>query len=1063
MPVIAAILFEFTLRELQLRAGRADRRLAALRWLHPAERVRVQLRLAADDHISAEAATRRVRIDLAARRLYQLRRALLAQGRAARPEGMAARHVRLAEHRAHAALIRAGFADQAIAVQVLRQVQVFTRTRDLARLDYTTAEAAQAAIAALITSGPPAEPPGPLVMPPGPAMPGADQDGISRNPASGINGTAAGQVLRAGPGPGVAAARAPQAAAAGRDQRSGGRQPGPGPGRPAHRRRHSHRRRCEAERRAAQPESARRPAPPRRSPCRQPRPAVAAGRSRRPGRKRPASGRPVMPVRLPGQAGEREETASARSARYAPACTKPPMHCAHPMTGPPAWAWPRGSPARTSRISCSSTPSGPAPPWSGTTSSGPRPEDRSAKARAVSRSSLFCADRIHGARTKIRTSLNRSGARPTGLPISGTCPRPPGRPPPPPSVRTIRPLLCGRPCAGWPAARGMRSNWSTGLHPTAPCSGPSAASASHPGSAASRPCGHWHTSSATCCCTMIPATRPGRTTTSCAGLRKAEADSVAWITCARHGITPVDGLPYPASWAGTDPRAQPAATLLAAGHRITAAGTRITRHTSRILHGDPAPVLLTRPGRAAQAANPGAGQQDTVTPQPGIPSIQPAASHAPESDGTIRILVDAHAFYTGQLAGSWAPGYLHARGITADAIQHWHIGYAPAGWNALTSHLRRLGHHDDAIQAAGLATCSSRGTLIDRFRDRIMLPVHDAAGMLAGFTGRAHPDAGPPTPKYLNSPETATYKKSHLLFGLYQARPALARGATPVIAEGAFDAIAISIADPGHHAALAPCGTALTCAQAAQLSQAANLPRTGIIVAFDSDTAGRKAAIRAHGILCPLTGKLQSATLDAKDPAEILQRDGPAALRVILREHRQPLSALLIDISIEDWGRRLDDIGGPLLAMRSAASLIASLLPDGTASQIRDITAGRELQTTDDLLRPIDNPEIPQIAGILPGDTSYQIVRAAGKLGFDCTEVLTEVANATTRNTGSAGHQPRAPRNDQRRSPAAPQPSAARLASTSFPRPPLTPQASPELPRRPAAPASRQRLNRLAR
>ena len=165
MPVIAAILFEFTLRELQLRAGQADRRLAALRWLHPAERVRVQLRLAADDHISAEAATRRVRIDLAARRLYQLRRALLAQGRAARPGGMAARRARLAEHRAHAALIRAGFTDQAIAVQVLRQVQVFTRTRDLARLDYTTAEAAQAAIAALITSGPPAEPPGPLVIP----------------------------------------------------------------------------------------------------------------------------------------------------------------------------------------------------------------------------------------------------------------------------------------------------------------------------------------------------------------------------------------------------------------------------------------------------------------------------------------------------------------------------------------------------------------------------------------------------------------------------------------------------------------------------------------------------------------------------------------------------------------------------------------------------------------------------------------------------------------------------------------------------------------------------------
>ncbi len=216
MPVIAAILFEFTLRELQLQAGRADRRLAALRWLHPAERVRVQLRLAADDHISAEAATRGVRIDLAARRLYQLRRALLAHGRAARPGGMAARRARLAEHRAHAALIRAGFADQAIAAQVLRQVQVLTRTRDLARLDYTTAGAAQAAIASLITSGAPITPPGPPVMPARSATPIGLRDGTSRGPASGINnGTAAARVSRTGqPGPALpppvpAAARQP--------------------------------------------------------------------------------------------------------------------------------------------------------------------------------------------------------------------------------------------------------------------------------------------------------------------------------------------------------------------------------------------------------------------------------------------------------------------------------------------------------------------------------------------------------------------------------------------------------------------------------------------------------------------------------------------------------------------------------------------------------------------------------------------------------------------------------------------------------------------------------------
>ena len=110
MPVIAAVLFEFTLRELRQRAaGRADRQMAAVRWLYPAERIRVQRLLAADEHISAQAATRRVRIEQAARRLYQLRCALHARDRAARPGAMAARRARIAERRAHAALIRAGF------------------------------------------------------------------------------------------------------------------------------------------------------------------------------------------------------------------------------------------------------------------------------------------------------------------------------------------------------------------------------------------------------------------------------------------------------------------------------------------------------------------------------------------------------------------------------------------------------------------------------------------------------------------------------------------------------------------------------------------------------------------------------------------------------------------------------------------------------------------------------------------------------------------------------------------------------------------------------------------
>ena len=130
MPVVAALLFEFCLRELRLRtlADRTDRKLSTLGWLHPAERIRVQLRMASGEQASAEAVTRYVRVDHAARKLYQLRTTLAAYDQSAKPSALAKRHIRRTERRAHRALTRAGFADPAIAAAVLRQVQVLTMT-----------------------------------------------------------------------------------------------------------------------------------------------------------------------------------------------------------------------------------------------------------------------------------------------------------------------------------------------------------------------------------------------------------------------------------------------------------------------------------------------------------------------------------------------------------------------------------------------------------------------------------------------------------------------------------------------------------------------------------------------------------------------------------------------------------------------------------------------------------------------------------------------------------------------------------------------------------------------
>jgi len=139
------VLFEFILRETRRTAGRADRRLTALRWLHPAERIRVQLVLAADETMPAAVATRRVRINNAARRLYRLRLAIQARDQVPEPAAGSGRRVRRAERRAHAALTGAGFADAAVAAEVVRQLQVLTLTPALATADHTAPQAGDSA------------------------------------------------------------------------------------------------------------------------------------------------------------------------------------------------------------------------------------------------------------------------------------------------------------------------------------------------------------------------------------------------------------------------------------------------------------------------------------------------------------------------------------------------------------------------------------------------------------------------------------------------------------------------------------------------------------------------------------------------------------------------------------------------------------------------------------------------------------------------------------------------------------------------------------------------------
>lgn len=299
-------------------------------------------------------------------------------------------------------------------------------------------------------------------------------------------------------------------------------------------------------------------------------------------------------------------------------------------------------------------------------------------------------------------------------------------------------------------------------------------------------------------------------------------------------------------------------------------------------------------------------------------------------------LVAAHraavGFFAEQLTTRAAASpreYLRSRGFgPLLSSGQWELGYAPASWTALASHLRDCGFDDHELIATGLAIRARSGDLVDRFRDRVMLPVRAPDGQRVGFVGRAAPNAGHDTPKYLNSPRAPLFNKSALLFGLSEQHDALTNGAVPVIVEGPFDALAVSLAQTdtsAAFAAVAPCGTALTTTQASLL---ARFTTARVLIAYDADQAGQRASAAAYDVLASRFDQLRSVVLpDGCDPAVLLQTKGPRALRDALA-HDRPLADAVVDHGLRYWLPKRDNAEARAAAVRELATSIARLRPD---------------------------------------------------------------------------------------------------------------------------------------
>lgn len=246
------------------------------------------------------------------------------------------------------------------------------------------------------------------------------------------------------------------------------------------------------------------------------------------------------------------------------------------------------------------------------------------------------------------------------------------------------------------------------------------------------------------------------------------------------------------------------------------------------------------------------------------------------------VLNEAAEFYHRQLTqspqGAATLSYAREkRGFTDETISRFMIGYSPVGWSSLLDELRQLGYPENLAIDAGLAVKNDRGSVYDRFRNRLMIPIRDERGRVTGFGARALDPND--QPKYLNSPQSAVFDKSKTLFGLDTAKRAMRDSETAIIVEGYVDAIQAQQA--GFNNVVAQMGTALTETQLQLI-----VPRYAkkIILALDSDAAGQNATMRSLEVARQTlkedyAGRLSADIRvlqipDAKDPDDLI-RESP--------------------------------------------------------------------------------------------------------------------------------------------------------------------------------------------
>jgi DNA primase len=278
----------------------------------------------------------------------------------------------------------------------------------------------------------------------------------------------------------------------------------------------------------------------------------------------------------------------------------------------------------------------------------------------------------------------------------------------------------------------------------------------------------------------------------------------------------------------------------------------------------------------------------------------------------------AQDWFTRQLLESaeakGAREYLESREVPLDTAAVHGLGYAPPG-KAFLAAMKALGLEDKVLLEAGLAAVRDDGSVIPRFRGRLLFPIHDLRGRVAGFGGRL---LGPGEPKYLNSPENAIFHKGRQLYNLHQAKGAIRKEESVILVEGYLDVLRLVWAGIEH--VVAPLGTALTPDQGTLLRRFA----PAAVLLYDSDQAGLRATFRAGDELLRHGLRVKVASMPAgEDPDTLVRRGGAAALEPLLRDAIDLLERKIQLLEQRGWfegvDHRRDALDRLLPTIRAAA------------------------------------------------------------------------------------------------------------------------------------------------